>query len=121
KPRAASHLRRLAGWRAVRGLSARDGLCCPGLEECMTVSVDSVLSLLTASEPQSVTRLIDWLKIPSISTDPAYKPQVRQAAEWAAAQLRELGFVVRVLDTGAPAGSGRPVVLGRLAPTASYA
>src|SRR5262249_5368658 len=69
---------------------------------------------------QSISRLIDWLKIPSISTDPAYKPQVRQAADWAAAQLRELGFKVEVLDTGKPAGAGHPIVLATIAPAPSY-
>lgn len=73
--------------------------------------LDSVLNELKQQEPAAVQRLIDWLKIPSISTDPAYKPQVAQAAEWAADQLRELGFKVQVLPTGEPKGAGHPIVL----------
>ena len=86
----------------------------------MGAPVDSVLAGLEKSQPQSIARLIDWLKIPSISTDPAYKPQVRQAADWAAGQLRELGFKVEVLDTGKPAGSGHPIVLASIAAGPSY-
>jgi acetylornithine deacetylase/succinyl-diaminopimelate desuccinylase-like protein len=86
----------------------------------MAAPVESVLANLEKSQPQSIARLIDWLKIPSISTDPAYKPQVRQAADWAAAQLRELGFKVEVLDTGKPAGSGHPIVLASIAAGPGY-
>jgi acetylornithine deacetylase/succinyl-diaminopimelate desuccinylase-like protein len=86
----------------------------------MPSPVDAVLSTLENAQRQSIARLIDWLKIPSISTDPAYKPQVRQAADWAAAQLRELGFKVDVLDTGKPAGAGHPVVLATIAPAPTY-
>lgn len=83
-------------------------------------NAEKVLSALASSEPQSIARLIDWLKIPSISTDPEYKGRVREAADWAAVQLRELGFSVRVLGTGSPAGSGHPIVLATIAPAASY-
>src|SRR5882724_3991002 len=86
----------------------------------MAESTDAVLSLLEKSQSQSITRLIDWLKIPSISTDPEYKGEVRKAAEWAAGQLRELGFSVQVLDTGKPAGSGHPIVLASIAPKPAY-
>src|SRR3954466_6877488 len=82
--------------------------------------IEAALSSLTKAEPQSISRLIDWLKIPSISTDPAYKADVRKAADWAAAQLHELGFKVEVLDTGQPAGAGHPIVLASIAPTATY-
>jgi Acetylornithine deacetylase/Succinyl-diaminopimelate desuccinylase and related deacylases len=78
------------------------------------------LEALTQDQPAAIQRLIDWLKIPSISTDPAYKAEVRRAADWAADQLRELGFTVRVLDTGNPAGSGHPVVLATIEPAPTY-
>ncbi len=72
--------------------------------------VDAVLDWLNREEKQSIARLFDWLRIPSISTDPAYKPQTRKAAEWAAAHLRESGFAVELRDIGTPAGSGHPIV-----------
>ncbi|MBM7805724.1 acetylornithine deacetylase/succinyl-diaminopimelate desuccinylase-like protein [Geodermatophilus bullaregiensis] len=46
-----------------------------------------------------------WLRIPSISADPAHAPDVAASAEWLAAALRRTGFpVVEVWGTaGAPA------------------
>ncbi len=46
-----------------------------------------------------------WLRIPSISADPAHAPDVAAGAEWLAAALRRTGFpVVEVWETpGAPA------------------
>ena len=46
-----------------------------------------------------------WLRIPSISADPAHAPHVAASAEWLAAALRDVGFpVVEVWETaGAPA------------------
>lgn len=52
--------------------------------------------------------LHDLLRIPSISTDPAYAHDVQQAAEWLAAHLDVLGVEhVQILPTG-----GHPVVYG---------
>jgi acetylornithine deacetylase/succinyl-diaminopimelate desuccinylase-like protein len=84
------------------------------------MSTTRALDALTQNEPASIQRLIDWLKIPSISTDPAYKAEVRRAADWSAAQLKELGFSVRVLDTGNPSGAGHPIVLATIAPAPTY-
>jgi acetylornithine deacetylase/succinyl-diaminopimelate desuccinylase-like protein len=56
----------------------------------------------------SVSELMDFLRIPSISTDPDYAPEVRRAAEWVADHMRELGIQnVDVLDT-----PGHPIVYG---------
>jgi acetylornithine deacetylase/succinyl-diaminopimelate desuccinylase-like protein len=71
-----------------------------------------VLDLLAAEEPRSLDRLIDWLRIPSISTIPDHKADCRRAAEWAAAQLRDCGLRSEIIDTGEPPGSGHPVVMG---------
>ncbi len=72
--------------------------------------VDAVLDWLKREEKHSIARLFDWLRIPSISTDPAYKRRTREAAEWAAAHLRESGFNVELRDIGHPSGSGHPIV-----------
>ncbi|MGK5548708.1 dipeptidase [Streptomyces sp. URMC 127] len=49
--------------------------------------------------------LVEWLRIPSVSADPARAGDVRRSAEWLAAKLRETGFpVAEVWETdGAPA------------------
>jgi acetylornithine deacetylase/succinyl-diaminopimelate desuccinylase-like protein len=81
-------------------------------------STAAVLDALKASDETSITRLIDWLTLPSISTDASYKDHCVKAAEWAAAQLRECGLTAAVHPTGDPAhpgnlakGGGHPIVL----------
>ncbi len=78
------------------------------------------LKWLETHESDSLGRLCDWLRIPSVSTDPAYKADVARAAEWAAARLREAGLTVEVLPTGDPPGSGHPVVLAESPGAPSY-
>ncbi len=73
--------------------------------------IDQVLKLLTKNEPVAINRLCDWLRIPSISTDPKYKKDVDRAAGWAAEQLEQCGFTTSVLPTGKPDGAGHPIVL----------
>jgi acetylornithine deacetylase/succinyl-diaminopimelate desuccinylase-like protein len=54
--------------------------------------------------------LIDFSRIPSISTDPSAKPDIQRAAEWVAAQLTLLGIQnVQVFPTAL-----HPVVFGEL-------
>jgi len=67
---------------------------------------DPVLAAAEAEFPASVERLKDFLRIESVSTDPAFAPQVRRAAEWAATELADLGFAARVVAT-----PGHPCVL----------
>lgn len=80
----------------------------------------AALAALETNEPAAIGRLIDWLRIPSISTDPAYKSEVARAADFAADHLRQSGFTVRVLPTGAPAGTGHPIVLATTPGAADY-
>jgi acetylornithine deacetylase/succinyl-diaminopimelate desuccinylase-like protein len=70
--------------------------------------LDQVLSRIDADLDQSLERLFDWLKIPSISTDPAFAGDCRKAAEWLKAELAALGIEASVRETG-----GHPVVMGR--------
>jgi acetylornithine deacetylase/succinyl-diaminopimelate desuccinylase-like protein len=44
--------------------------------------------------------LDEWLRIPSISSDPASAPDVRRSAEWAAERFRRAGFSTEVWETG---------------------
>lgn len=72
---------------------------------------DQVIDHLSAHEADSTRRLIEWLKIPSVSTDPAYRNDVARAGAWCAARLREAGFEVEVIPTGSPEKPGHPIVL----------
>ena len=80
--------------------------------------LDDVLSALDASLPQAQARLLEFLRIPSISTDPAHRGDVRAAAEWLCAELSGLGFAASIRDTPghpmvvahSPKGDRRPVL-----------
>ncbi len=70
------------------------------------IKLDGVLSALDAGLPQAQARLLEFLRIPSISTDPAHRGDVRAAAEWLCAELAGLGFDASVRDT-----PGHPMVV----------
>ena len=64
---------------------------------------ERVLARLDASFDDAEKRWLDWLRIPSVSADPAHAPDIRRAAEYAVAQLADLGFTASVRETaGAP-------------------
>ncbi|MDO9381920.1 MAG: M20/M25/M40 family metallo-hydrolase [Hyphomicrobiaceae bacterium] len=73
----------------------------------MTDHLPDVLSALEANSDAALTRLFELLRIPSISTDPAYTQQCLSAAEWCAEELRDLGFEASVRPT-----TGHPMVIG---------
>ncbi len=56
------------------------------------MSLDAVLARIDADLPQSLDRLLDLLRIPSISTDPAFKADCARAADWLVDELNSLGF-----------------------------
>ena len=71
-------------------------------------ATEKVLGRIDADLDASLERLFAWLRIPSISTDPAYAQDCRSAAEWLRRELADLGVEARLSETG-----GHPVVLGR--------
>lgn len=74
-------------------------------------AVEQVVGSLAAREKDIVARLVEWLRIPSVSTDPKYAPEVRRAAEWCAAQLRLAGLdKVELRETGTTDKPGHPIV-----------
>jgi acetylornithine deacetylase/succinyl-diaminopimelate desuccinylase-like protein len=56
------------------------------------MTLDAVLARIDDDLPQALDRLMELLRIPSISTDPAYKPDCARAADWLVADLQALGF-----------------------------
>lgn len=71
--------------------------------------IDKVLGDVDTDLDNSLKRLFDWLRIPSISTDPAHAGDCRRAAEWIRGDLEAIGFQASVRET-----SFHPVVVGHL-------
>ncbi len=69
--------------------------------------LDAVLARIDSDLDAAIARLFEWLRMPSISTDPAYAASCRRAAEWLKADLGGLGFDASLRET-----PGHPVVMG---------
>lgn len=69
--------------------------------------LDAVLARIDADLPEALDRLMALLRIPSISTDPAYKAACAEAADWLVADLQSLGFTAASRAT-----PGHPMVVG---------
>jgi acetylornithine deacetylase/succinyl-diaminopimelate desuccinylase-like protein len=72
-------------------------------------SLDAVLDRIDRDLDQSIERLFEFLRIPSVSTDPAFKDHCRIAAEYVAENLSSLGLQASLRPTG-----GHPIVLGKM-------
>jgi acetylornithine deacetylase/succinyl-diaminopimelate desuccinylase-like protein len=72
----------------------------------MAETTQAVLGVLDENAGAALDRLIEVLKIPSISTDPAHNADCAAAAEWCAATLGDIGFEASVHPT-----SGQPMVV----------
>ena len=72
----------------------------------MTNHLPTVLKTLDQGRETALKRLIDYLRIDSISTDPAYAGSCRRAADWCAKTLADIGFDVSVRPT-----KGHPMVV----------
>lgn len=70
------------------------------------MNTSSVLEHLERNFDGSISRLVEWLGIPSVSTDPAHRAECRRAAQWLADDLGSIGFRAELRDT-----AGHPVVL----------
>ncbi|MBN1146234.1 MAG: dipeptidase [Anaerolineales bacterium] len=74
----------------------------------MNTTLSSALAYLQDNQARFLEELEEFVSIPSISTDPAAKPDIQRAAEWVAGQLRRLGMRnVEIYPTG-----GHPLVYG---------
>ncbi len=73
------------------------------------MSLDAVLARIDAELPAATDRLLDLLRIPSISTDPAFKTDCDRAADWLVADLTAMG-----IDASKRPTPGHPMVVGHL-------
>ena len=69
--------------------------------------LDDVLAYVDANIDTSLEKLFELIRIPSISTDPAYAADCQRAAEWLSKELADLGF-----DASVRATDGHPMVVG---------
>lgn len=73
------------------------------------MTLESVLDRIDTDLDAALERLMTLLRIPSISTDPAYKDACQQAADWLVADLSALGVAAEARPT-----PGHPMVVGQV-------
>ncbi len=73
------------------------------------MSLDTVLSRIDSDLDAATERLLDLLRIPSVSTDPAYKDACDRAADWLVNELQALGISSEKRPT-----PGHPMVVGHV-------
>jgi acetylornithine deacetylase/succinyl-diaminopimelate desuccinylase-like protein len=86
----------------------------------MTPSTDDVFARIDREKGDYLAELKDFLRIPSISTDPDYRAEVSRCCDWLIARFEDAGLTTEKISTaGHPliyaewtgAGAGRPTVL----------
>jgi acetylornithine deacetylase/succinyl-diaminopimelate desuccinylase-like protein len=73
--------------------------------------INPVLTAIDEGLEASLVQLEDFLRIPSIATDPSHAADCRQAADWTVGYLRGLGFDARYHPT-----TGQPAVIAEYVP-----
>ncbi|ASM72049.1 MULTISPECIES: M20/M25/M40 family metallo-hydrolase [Roseobacteraceae] len=73
------------------------------------MSVDATLAHIDANLTQATDRLLELLRIPSISTDPAFAADCDRAADWLVADLQSIG-----IDATKRPTPGHPMVVGHV-------
>ena len=68
--------------------------------------LDAVLAELDRSQDAALARLFELIRIPSVSTDPAFKEHCQTAADWCAKTLGGIGFTAKVVPS-----QGHPFVV----------
>lgn len=74
--------------------------------------IDKVISHLEANRKAAEQRLMDFLRIASISTDPARKGDTRKAGEWVLNLLKGCGIKAELVET-----AGHPAILADTGPS----
>jgi acetylornithine deacetylase/succinyl-diaminopimelate desuccinylase-like protein len=74
-------------------------------------SITPILQSADTNLEASLARLFDFVRIPSISTDPAYADDCKRAADWIVRELKEIGF-----DAEARKTPKHPMVVAHYAP-----
>lgn len=72
------------------------------------MTLDAVLARIDDTLPDACDRLLDLMRIASISTDPAFEGDCARAAAWLVQELKSLGFTASARPT-----PGHPMVVAR--------
>jgi len=73
------------------------------------ISIEDINNDYIASEPRFLEELKEFLRFPSISTDPRHDDDCQRCAAWLVQHLSQMGVTSRLLKT-----SSKPVVYGEL-------
>jgi acetylornithine deacetylase/succinyl-diaminopimelate desuccinylase-like protein len=73
------------------------------------MALDAVLNEIQSQQDAALDRLMELLRIPSISTDPAFAPDCQTAADWLVADLQSMGVNASARET-----AGHPMVVGHI-------
>ena len=63
------------------------------------MSLNAVLARIDSDLPAATDRLLELLRIPSISTDPAYTEDCQAAADWLVNDLKSMGIAAEKRQT----------------------
>jgi acetylornithine deacetylase/succinyl-diaminopimelate desuccinylase-like protein len=77
------------------------------------MDLDAALRLAREGRAQAEAELLEELRIPSVSTLPEHRADVRRNADWLVGRLRRLGLEVELVE--GEGGEGHPVVLAEWA------
>lgn len=75
------------------------------------MSTQDAMNWLEKHESESIERLMDWLSIASVGTDPAHDQDTTRAGQWAADHLAASGFSSELCPTGTESNPGHPIVM----------
>lgn len=70
--------------------------------------MERVLAYLKKNKKRFVDELIEYVSIPSVSAQPAHKPDMQRSAEWIANKAQQAGLESSIIPT-----KGHPIVLAR--------
>jgi len=73
----------------------------------MSISSQDVMDRIDREESTYLEELKDFLRIPSISTDPEYRGEVLRCADWVLGKMRDAGLEARMIES-----AGYPLVYG---------
>ena len=68
-------------------------------------------SYVSKNQPRFESELVDWLKVPSVSTDSSFAPDVQRAAAWLMEKLQAMDLETELIET-----CGHPIVYAQSPP-----